>query len=56
MPYATQLLLVLTSLPSIEEEVGDRIRETFDSHVDRFDETVLRFLLSELSPCNAFEF
>ncbi len=56
MPYATQLLLLLTSLPSIEEEVRDRIRETFDSHVERFDETVLRFLLSELSPCSAFEF
>jgi hypothetical protein len=55
MSYATRLLLILTSA-SIKKEVRQQIQQLWDEHREALEETVLEFVLAEISPATMFDF
>lgn len=56
MTYATHLMLVLTSLSSIDREVKEEIERVLDGNLERLQEIVLQYLLSEVTPGSTFDF
>jgi len=56
MPYATRLLLLVTSLPALNEELRDRIQRLLDECGDALDETILSFIFKEISPSSTQDF
>ena len=55
-PHATRLLLVLTSLSSVEEETHELVDELLEGHRQRLIEITMKFRLQEVSPASAYEF
>jgi hypothetical protein len=55
MPYATQLVLLLTSLDSLEAEIAEPIGEIVEKRRERLVEMACQFLLQGVSPTAAFE-
>ena len=56
MTYATHLMLVLTSLSSIDRELKEEIERVLDGNLERLQEIVLQYLLSEVTPGSTFDF
>jgi hypothetical protein len=56
MSYATRLLLLLTSLSSVEKDLADRLRQVWDRQEQHLRNLVREFLLSEVSPQHVFDF
>ncbi len=50
MPYATRLLLLVTSLPALSDELRDRIQQLLAERGNELEETILSFVLKEISP------
>ena len=50
MPYARRLLLVLTSVSSLDQELAERLRHVLERQEPRLRNVVLEFLLAEVSP------
>jgi hypothetical protein len=55
MSYATQLALLLTSIPSIESELRSRIRQIMEKRLEHLEEVALTFVLNEVSPMSSFD-
>lgn len=55
MPYATRLLLILTSA-SIQNEICQQIGELWEDQREAFEKIVLTFVLAEVSPATMFDF
>jgi len=56
MSYATRLLLVLTSVRSVELECRERVERILDANSDQLKSLVARFFLSEITPSDTFQF
>ena len=55
MPYATHLLLILTSA-SIQNEIRRQIAELWEDQREALEKIVLTFVLAEISPATMFDF
>lgn len=55
MPYATQLALLLASIPCIEKGLEARIRQIIERRLERVDEIALTFLLGKMCPLSSFD-
>lgn len=55
MLHGTELALLLTSIPCIEEDVEARIRQIMEIQLEGLDEIALTFLLHEVSPMASFD-
>ena len=55
MSYATQLALILTTLPSAEEELRHIVQEAWNDHRQQLEHIVLSFVTSEISPRSTHE-
>jgi len=55
MSYATQLVLLLTSLDAFETEIAAQIRKTVEGQRERLEEIALKFLVQGVSPMAAFD-
>ena len=55
-PHATRLLLVLTSLSSVEEETHELVGKVLEEHSQRLVEIATKFRLQEVSPASSHEF
>ena len=56
MPYATHLLLLLTSVSSIDQELASRLRRMWERQERQLLNVALEFLLAPVSPHSAREF
>jgi hypothetical protein len=55
MPYATRLLLILTSA-SLQNQVRRQLEELWEVQREALEKIVLTFVLAEISPATMFEF
>jgi hypothetical protein len=55
MPYAIQLLLLLTSVSSAHDELAARLRRVLEHREQELLSAVLEFLLAEVSPQSVYE-
>ena len=56
MPYATRLLLLVSSLSSFADELREQIQQLLDERGGNLEETILRFVSKEISPSSTLEF
>jgi len=56
MPYATHLLLLLTSVSSIDQELASRLRRIWERQERQLLNVALEFLLAPVSPQSARDF
>lgn len=54
-PYATRLLLLLTSLSPVEEESNELVGVLLQEHQQGLADIVMRFLLQEVSPAGSYQ-
>ena len=55
MSYATQLALILTTLPSAEEELRQILRDVWHDHQRQLEHILLSFATSEITPASTYE-
>lgn len=56
MSYGNHLLLALTALPSIEEEIRELVGRVLDESGERLVMIVLEYVLAEITPASTYDF